>query len=593
MYDENEDKVPLITLALNCIKEIFKSRIISDTGDLLGVVLFGTSKVNNPNDLASIYVLLELDVPDPESILYLETLEKTPQWMMSQLGSLERYAKVKFQELLFTCRSLLNHAVRSKTLNVRKRLLLFTDDDDPIENDENVKNLNIRQARDLSESGMNIELLPLKSSRSKPFDYHLFYEDVIGSSRQELEPVSDPISRFEELQLHILKKKYKKRVLNNTFLYLNGLQNEGAHAELETVGLEVYALFHRPSRSKKVFLEARNNEPVRRVTIAYSEESGALLANANDIRYSFPFAGVACVFTHSEMEELGHLCRYGMELIGFENKNKLKWQYNMRPSYFLYPSDHTIKGSQLLMAVLWKQMLQENQIAIVRVCFRRTSHPRLAALVPQDEKKTESHLQTEPCGFHLIWLPFAEEIRKEWKKQYPKWNNLPSQQCVEAAMNVISKLSMPSYDPSKYSDPDIQRYYNGLQALALNQTNFPQVEDTLDTDDAQMAQVAKEELEEWTKIVASEPVGIIKQEKSLRSPKRFHIKRAVEKLRSKQFLEQQLDWKQLAFDKGNDGLEKQNVTTLKMFCAAHDLKKSGRKAELIERIRTYLETEKA
>ncbi|EME29813.1 ATP-dependent DNA helicase 2 subunit 1 isoform 2 [Galdieria sulphuraria] len=338
MYDENEDKVPLITLALNCIKEIFKSRIISDTGDLLGVVLFGTSKVNNPNDLASIYVLLELDVPDPESILYLETLEKTPQWMMSQLGSLERYAKVKFQELLFTCRSLLNHAVRSKTLNVRKRLLLFTDDDDPIENDENVKNLNIRQARDLSESGMNIELLPLKSSRSKPFDYHLFYEDVIGSSRQELEPVSDPISRFEELQLHILKKKYKKRVLNNTFLYLNGLQNEGAHAELETVGLEVYALFHRPSRSKKVFLEARNNEPVRRVTIAYSEESGALLANANDIRYSFPFAGVACVFTHSEMEELGHLCRYGMELIGFENKNKLKWQYNMRPSYFLYPS---------------------------------------------------------------------------------------------------------------------------------------------------------------------------------------------------------------------------------------------------------------
>ncbi|GJQ12125.1 hypothetical protein GpartN1_g3916.t1 [Galdieria partita] len=572
MYEESEDKVPLITMALGCVKEVFKSRIISDTGDLLGVVLFGTTKANNPNDLANIYVLLELDVPDPESILYLETLEKTPNWIMSQ--------------------GLLNHAVRSKTLKVRKRLVLFTDDDDPIENDENQKNLTIRQARDLAESGMSIELLPMKSVASKPFDYHLFYEDVIGSTSYELEPVNNPISKFDELQQHILKKKYKKRVLNNTFLYLNSSTMEGTQSELDAVGLEVYALFHRPTKSKKVLLEARNNEPVRRVTIAYSEESGALLTSASDIRYSFPFAGVACVFTPSEMEQLGHLCRHGMELIGFENKDKLKWQYNIRTSYFLYPSDRTIKGSQLFMAVLWKQMLQQNQIAIVRVCLRRTSYPRLAALVPQDEKRTGSHVQRESCGFHLIWLPFAEDIRKEWKTQYPKWNDLPSKQCVQAAMNVISKLSIPSYEPSNYSDPDIQRYYNGLQALALNQSNLPQVQDTLNADDAQMAEVAKGELEEWTKIVASEPVGITKQEKSSQSPKRWYMKRAIEKKRSKQLLEeQQLDWKALARDEGNDGLEKQNMAVLKMFCTAYDLKKSGRKAELVERIRNYLQTE--
>lgn len=613
MYEQNEDKVPLMAMVLGSVKECFKSKVIADAGDLLGVVLFGTSKMNNPNDLENIYVLLELDVPDPESILYLETLERTPEWMLSQFGGLERYAKLKFQNLLFTCRSLFHHSARSKTLNLRKRLLLFTDDDDPIEDAENQKNACIRQARDLVESGISIELVPLKSITSKPFDYHLFYEDIIGgTSPPELEPSTNStssssyhplISKLEQLQQHIRKKQYRKRVLMYTILYLdndstkqqdtNTASCSSQFGDGGAVGWEVYALFHRATKSRKVLLEARNNEPVRRVSISYSEQSGALVTNSNDIRYSFPFDGVACVFTPSEMEQLGHLRKYGMELIGFEHKDKLKWQYNIRPSYFLYPSDRTIKGSQFLVSVLWRQMLQQNQIAIVRVRFRRYSHPRLAALVPQEEKKNQSSQGLgEPCGFRLIWLPFAEDIRKEWRNQYPKWNNLPSKQCVQAAMNLISKLSIPSYQPTNYSDPDIQQYYNGLQALALNQSNLPQVKDTLDVDDVQMANVAKKQLQEWSQYVHEEPIGIMKQEKTCSSSQQSTVIHNMEKNRAKQYLEElELDWKALAADYSGNGLEKQNMTTLKMFCTAHDLKKSGRKAELIERIREYLQTE--
>lgn len=251
--------------------------------------------------------------------------------------------------------------------------------------------------------------------------------------------------------------------------------------------------------------------------------------------------------------------------------------------------DRTIQGSQLLVAVLWKEMLQQNQIAVVRVRFWKSSHPRLAALVPQDEKNSDSKVSV-PCGFHLIWLPFAEDIRKEWKKQYPKWKNQPSDQCVHAAMNLISKLSVPSYDPTKYSDPDIQRYYSGLQALALNQSTLPEVEDTINIDDDQMEKVAQRELEEWTKQVISDPMSISKQEKSHSSPGRYCIQRNIEKKRAKEYLETlPLDWKALASDNVKDGLETQNMTLLKTFCVAHDLKKSGRKAELIERIRKYLQ----
>eukprot|EP00871_Galdieria_phlegrea_P003810 jgi/Galph1/442/GphlegSOOS_G5162.1 len=590
MYEKNEENEPLVILAIRCVKELYKSRILEKSDDLLGVLLFGTTKNNNPNDLQNIYVLLELDVPDAESILYLETLENEPELIASQFGRLKSYEKLKFHEMLFTCRSLVNHVARKSQLASR-RLFLFTNDGEPVEDSREQKTLSIQQARDLSDSGIVIELFPLKGCKSKSFEYQAFFEDVLGerNKTRNMQPVNNPVSNITELNQQIRTKQYKKRALLYSKLYLDSEENDKSTSETLAAGIEVFALYHRTIKGRKVLLEARNNEPVRRINIKYSEESGALVTDLSEIGYSFPFAGIACVFTQKEMENLRQLCQSGLHLIGFEDANKLKWQHSLKPSYFIYPSDRQIQGSQLLLSVLWKQMLETNQIAIVRVYLRNVSYPRLGALVPQEELHDETYFQ--PSGFHLLWLPFADDIRKEWKTTYPSIKDLPSEHCIESAKEVISKLSLPKYTGLQYSNPDIQRYYNGLEALALNQSEMKEVQDNLKINE-ELVNAACKALEAWKSIVTSQPLEMAVYNKEPQPLKGSHLKRQREQDAARKYLDQlKLNWKALASGAAGEELGDLNMNILKMFCTANGLPKSGRKADVVERIRSYLDSE--
>ena len=55
-------------------------------------------------------------------------------------------------------------------------------------------------------------------------------------------------------------------------------------------------------------------------------------------------------------------------------------------------------------------MVKKKRIAIVLGVWRRNSAPAFCAMVPQEEKQDDAGW-TEPAGFHLIPLPFADDIR--------------------------------------------------------------------------------------------------------------------------------------------------------------------------------------
>lgn len=128
---------------------------------------------------------------------------------------------------------------------------------------------------------------------------------------------------------------------------------------------------------------------------------------------------------------------------------------------------------------------------------RKGSAIRLVALLPQVSEFDEEGNQLKSPGFHMIILPFADDLRhlrfnkEEARKVAP--NDL-----VDKAKAVISKLTLKgSFDPDLYDNPLLQRHYAMLQSLALDEDAPEEIEDTSMPNFERMNKRAGEAIEEF------------------------------------------------------------------------------------------------
>ena len=68
-------------------------------------------------------------------------------------------------------------------------------------------------------------------------------------------------------------------------------------------------------------------------------------------------------------------------------------------------------GSTRTFAALLQSCLKQNRHALALCRFRTNITPEFAVLIPQDETFTEGGGQDMPPGFHVIVLPFIDDIR--------------------------------------------------------------------------------------------------------------------------------------------------------------------------------------
>jgi len=101
----------------------------------------------------------------------------------------------------------------------------------------------------------------------------------------------------------------------------------------------------------------------------------------------------------------------GMKLMGFKSRDSLKMYHNIRPSYFIYPDEGKVKGSGQLSSALINSLIKKNKYAHVKFVAREGASMRFAALLPQAEEVNEEDGFVTPPGFHVIFLPYAEDIR--------------------------------------------------------------------------------------------------------------------------------------------------------------------------------------
>nr|XP_006811758.1 PREDICTED: X-ray repair cross-complementing protein 6-like [Saccoglossus kowalevskii] len=353
-------------------------------------------------------------------------------------------------DALWTCSNMFS----SSTQKIgHKRVLLFTNNDDPHADNIPLQRQAKTKAKDLHELGIDLDLMHMQSP-GKPFDIKKFYQDVIFMPDDEdLGVLPDPVEKFEELLTRVRTKDHKKRSMGRVSFKLgDGME----------MGVSLYNLVRSMPKPTAVNLDKRTNETVKTKTSRYCEDTGEVLM-PSDIKKFQTFGGRRIIFDADEVTEIKKFDQPGLLLMGFKPRSSLKRYYHVRAAQFIHPDESSVSGSTTLFAALLKKCLARDVVAICRFIPRKNSPPRFVALLPQDEELDDHKIQVTPAGFHVIFLPFCDDLRK---LNYPSAPRANTDQ-VDKAKEIVKKLQF-TYKSEAFENPYLQTHYRNLEALALD-----------------------------------------------------------------------------------------------------------------------------
>ena len=610
----NQKTTPLSTL-LKVTENFLKTKIISNQNDLFGIVLFNTEIKNNEMDFDGVNILFKIEAPNALNIKKIK--------MMAQNCDPE-INKDKYQDELNTIFkplennkiNFLNNAIwyvhsilkNYEKKNYKRRIFLFTDNDDPITNPQD-KNVLIQRAKDMNDSDIIFELFPMNFN-DKPFNLNNFYAHIIPANQDDdLDGGNENIfgiqqcnDRLRELTKRIRQKEMKKRTLgkcpffltNNTKIYMN-----------------IYSCIKKCNKGRVYNVDAKTNKLLKSVTSLICKDTGGELYPEQVGTYQL-YGNKKIIFTKEEMNKIKFLEEPGMKLMGFKSIERIKPYYNIRESYFIYPNELYSNGSSKLIDALIKQMLNKNKCAIVKFIAREGSVIKLCALIPQAEKYDEDYFQTPP-GFNMIVLPWADDIRSnaDIMARNPKEMPLPNDNQNELAKKIIKKMNI-SFDCRAFENYELQKFYATLQALALDEPNIEPVEDTMQPNEEGLEKVLDGLDEEFRKAVfgnyGGKPEEVMEKynkgnknknrskgnnSKSSRSQSKKRKKKEVDD-EIKDAIEEENVFTDDYIKKmaKNNKLEKLKVDELKNICRNRNINTKGiKKADIISKIKNYLENE--
>jgi len=224
-------------------------------------------------------------------------------------------------------------------------------------------------------------------------------------------------------------------------------------------------------------------------------------------------------------------------------------------------------------------------MAICRFTSRRGTLPSIVALVPQREILEEDGSQTQPPGFNLHFLPYADDIRKPTIP--PMLSASGDQDLVRAAKKFIKALHLKGLP--EVMNPAIQKHYDILEALALEEElkddETPDETMSMFQTASKKYEKAKEVWEEFVEGLPERQVKASKKRKAGGSSRKSKVAKKEAGSSAGGAIKDEEDWKALAT---SGKLGKKKVSELKTYLGNNGLSKSGRKGDLIERIKNHL-----
>lgn len=560
MFQQVRGEIPF-QLCIKCAVSVLKNKIISSDKDLIGIVFFGTDKSKNPSDFKQVYLYQELDFPDAQRILDLEKFleDDSCNDFENKFGHNSGFS---LNDVLWTCSNMFSKSLQKIG---HKRVMLFTNNDNPHAGDPFLQKQAKTKSTDLSEIGIAIELMHIQPP-GRHFDSSLFYQDIIHMDDDEGGLLPDPAEKFEELLTRVQKKEYKKRAMTTLpFMLADGVE----------LGVSVYHLCRSATKSGYINLDSRTNEEVKTHTKYICVDTGRELL-PTDIKYYQMFGGEKVIFEKEEVAEMKNFGDPGLLLMGFKPRSSVKNYFHIRPAQFLYPSEKSVSGSTTLFSVLLSRSLDREVVPICRYIPRINTPPRFVALLPQKEELDEHNNQATPPGFHLVFLPFADDFRK---LKYEETPTATTDQ-VNKAKDVIKQLTI-GFDSSQFENPSLQKHYKNLEALALDRDEPEEVVDLTEPNVEAIDRKAGDAIKAFKDLVFPDdynPAG-----KPAPKRKAGDASGAAAK-RSKSGDDVEIDMREEA-QKGR--LTKLTVPVLKEFVKQAGIKCGTKKADLVEAIKEH------
>jgi ATP-dependent DNA helicase 2 subunit 1 len=164
--------------ALKCAYSLMQQRIISHPNDVLGILLYGTSRSkfgdeeskDGRSNYPHCYLLTDLTVPEASDIKALKAMVEDEEESAKLLIPSDEPATMS--NVLFCANQIFTTKAAAFT---SRRLFLITDNDSPHAADKSMRNAAAVRAKDLYDLGVLIELFPI-SKPGEEFDRSKFYD---------------------------------------------------------------------------------------------------------------------------------------------------------------------------------------------------------------------------------------------------------------------------------------------------------------------------------------------------------------------------------------------------------------------------------
>jgi ATP-dependent DNA helicase 2 subunit 1 len=339
--------------------------------------------------------------------------------------------------------------------------MLFTNTDNPHAGSEPKQRLARTRAGDLGQIDIDLELLHM----GKNFNPTLFYKELIQTVKGDFSDewrLPDPSTKLDELKERVYRKDHRKRNIGKLIFSLG---------DEVKFGVSVYSLVRKMSFPRKVWLDRTTNEGVKTSIKKYDAKTGETMLPSELNKYQ-EFGFKKIIFRPDEVKNLRKLSDPGLKLLGFKHEKKLKVHHHIKPSFFIYPEEGLIQGSRMLFAALLDRCVARKVVPICSFTLRTNSSPSWVALLPQEEILDNSKIQIVPPGFHVVYLPYAEDIRT--------LNIQPTEKAdaeqIDKAIEVVKKLRFP-YTPYRFDNPKLQWHWRNIETLALDYDERPAVRD--------------------------------------------------------------------------------------------------------------------
>eukprot|EP00741_Cyanophora_paradoxa_P000203 tig00000402_g197.t1 len=568
---ENGGQSP-IQRAMDAISFFYKDHVIIAEQDFLSVVLYNTNPKNVVEDFLRTDTVMTLIPPNRPAAKEVLLLKQLSEDITALKDLTDGPANSSIDNVLQSLHTM--QMVEGRQLDVANKLIyIFTNNDSP--------RCEKRRTKALLETWKGSFVLTgfFMHRPDRPFDGNKFWNALINDLRGEdsFAGSMEIQQSWEDLKNRVRRKLHKKRVLMKLALEI---------APNVEIGVNLYGLITDAKTPAHSWVTAGEEAKDVKTEMQYLGSVGEELADFQ-LSQMMEFGSELVFFEKEEVKKLKDFGPPGIKLIGFKPRSSLKIHHNIRPSSFIYPNNETVEGSITAFAALHAKMLELDKIAICRIISRFSKYPRLVALLPQQVKEDEeTGCQVHPPGFHIIYLPFADDIRKLNVEDGPK----ATTDQVDKAKKVIKAFTLAEFDCRNFDNPALQRHYDVLQAEALDEgiredNSFDRVHPA---ESLKAAQKIGPLVEDWAKDVWGDDYETAGEPSAKRAKPADPAKAAAKAEKDAEAAEKAaaINWKSLAAD---GSIKSLTMDQLKSYCRTNGLKLSGKKEELVARVQAHID----